>query len=449
MAQNSKKDDLTIKGGDKPGVWGRKGPILLGFVALGLVLRFFPLFSKPIIVEFIDGDAAIVENGKNRVLGENSKIHPGERIEVKRGATVRLRLPGGRTMNVVDEGSLELRSSRGVWGGSKIKYELFLEKGRISVSGHASKGVDGSITTPFGVAGIRGTVFTLGADRSMTLSLYQGKVVAGGLSGDTIEVRPGKGMVIRSGGPLRAVELLEGPAILKPGPGDRLDHTGKIRLSRVAGAVFYRIEVAEDENFTRIMGTQTGDEVLGVPALPFDGPAYVRAVAISGDGLEGKPSKAVHFHSKAHYSTGLSLQKAKRYQEAIDSFERAGKGYSDDTRVLKDLAWTLYLAGDWSGAKPIYERVLKLDPTDLEARIEAGRTLFWLQEYAESERLYREVIKKTPKDSDAHWGLSDVLRVMGRKNEALVSVQTALRMNPGHPYAMKTLLELKKGKDGE
>lgn len=412
-----------------------------------LVLWLAPLRSDPLTVTFVRGEVYIEDADGTRTMVEpGDPLTEGERIVVPSGGAASLSSPDGHTLTLTDSARMGVRSnSRPVLGRPAVEMEL--EEGRVQVTGESTDGGTMDLSTPHGVAGVRGTVFIATASTgASTFSMHQGRLVLASQDGEEADLAPGQGAIATpQGASVRA--LPPSPAIQAPDPGQLVtDSTTAIVWSAVADAAAYGVEFARDVGFTEIMsrvvvtGTQTP-----VPALDEDMPVYYRVYAITGDGLESAPSAERLAHVRLRFVRGQALQAAGDVDGSIAELTAALPNYRTDPRLLKDLAWSLYLAERLEESRDYYREALVQDESDHEAHLEVGRVLFWLEEYDEAEMMYQAVLDDVPRDADALWGLGDVYRMTGRREEAEELLLRALAVDPAHPYAAESLDRLRSG----
>lgn len=84
-----------------------------------------------------------------------------------------------------------------------------------------------------------------------------------------------------------------------------------------------------------------------------------------------------------------------RFTEAQKYFLKASEDlmYSGRSRVFENLGLTALALGQASEAKEYFERALRLDPTQAQSLIEAGRLAFDTKEYMQARDYYRRYLK--------------------------------------------------------
>lgn len=78
-----------------------------------------------------------------------------------------------------------------------------------------------------------------------------------------------------------------------------------------------------------------------------------------------------------------------------------------------------------------YERVLRLDPHNVQARYRMATQYAERGEYAQAEREYRQVLERDPEFAPAHAGLADLAMAQGLYGRAATHYREALELQPG------------------
>ena len=95
-----------------------------------------------------------------------------------------------------------------------------------------------------------------------------------------------------------------------------------------------------------------------------------------------------------------------------------------------DGAVALFHAGNFEGARLIYERILKEDPSHCDALNLLGLVDYSLKNYQQALILFRKAISIYPDHASFHSHLGNTLKELGRYSEALESYDEAIRINP-------------------
>ncbi len=102
------------------------------------------------------------------------------------------------------------------------------------------------------------------------------------------------------------------------------------------------------------------------------------------------------------------------------------------TRSKKAKARALMERGQFSEAKPLYQRVRELDPSDPEAWYAIGWIDFHVGAHDSAEHHIRHLIELRPEDVQAHFMLGNILRQDGRIDESVKHLQLAVQHDPSH-----------------
>jgi tetratricopeptide (TPR) repeat protein len=131
----------------------------------------------------------------------------------------------------------------------------------------------------------------------------------------------------------------------------------------------------------------------------------------------------------AHFGLGYLLWTQKQYKEAASEFEAE---LAIDPNHLQS---TLYLAdadiqmNQMDDARPLLERVIKLDPAQPLAHLDLGIVC---SEAGENQQALHELQiaqKMIPNDVNVHWRLGRLYRTLGRKDEAKIEFDKASSLN--------------------
>ena len=152
--------------------------------------------------------------------------------------------------------------------------------------------------------------------------------------------------------------------------------------------------------------------------------------------------------ASAHVGIGAALLDLERHDEALASLER---GISLDAGAPTAAA-AHYLAGRTllglgrdDEAAAHFERAIERDPNHAEALDHLALWRFGRQEYEQALALYRAHANLIPDDPIVHANTGVTLYFLGRREEALVSLERALQLDPNHETARRLATELREG----
>jgi len=90
------------------------------------------------------------------------------------------------------------------------------------------------------------------------------------------------------------------------------------------------------------------------------------------------------------------------------------------------MAVTAHRSGDLSTARGLYERVLTLAPSDVDAMNNLGVLLLSTRDFDRSEQLLRRAVALAPRNANVWSNLGNLLRDRGRSSDAVAAYQQAL-----------------------
>ena len=157
-------------------------------------------------------------------------------------------------------------------------------------------------------------------------------------------------------------------------------------------------------------------------------------------GRQGKHLEAVRQYERAlklnpdhgvtHLGLGLSLQALGRSEEADVHLRKALANRLNTPRALNELGKVCYTRGWLPEALTNFSDALRLDPTDVGARMNLGQTFAALGRFAEAQSHYAEAVRLDPNLAEAHFRLGFALGRQGRDAEALEQFGEAVRLKP-------------------
>ena len=108
--------------------------------------------------------------------------------------------------------------------------------------------------------------------------------------------------------------------------------------------------------------------------------------------LELKPGLPIGLRAQAFYEYWVEL----RYEDAIDTFEKARQGLPSDTRILAGMAYAARRAHRLDDAKRYLQQAIELDPADAYLYVEHALTYIYLREYDEGLRIVAQSLEQDP-----------------------------------------------------
>ncbi|MDE0101454.1 MAG: tetratricopeptide repeat protein [Bryobacterales bacterium] len=148
----------------------------------------------------------------------------------------------------------------------------------------------------------------------------------------------------------------------------------------------------------------------------------------------------------AQVGIGAALLDGKRYDEALESLDLSFSSGADAATA----ATAHYLAGRTllelgrnDEAAAHFQRTIELDPDHAEALDHLALWRFGRQEYEQALALYRVHADLAPDDPTVHANTGVTLYFLGRRDEALASLERALQLDPTHNTARRLAAELR------
>jgi hypothetical protein len=215
----------------------------------------------------------------------------GSRLETGPDGVVVLTLRDGTTLTVPPASAVRFERLRGYLGTESIDAAIGLERGGLETRSAPGRQRPLRVRTPVATAAVRGTAFRVRGETDRTaVEVLTGRVGASGPGGQA-EVDAGRGALATRDGPPRIEVLLPAPAA-GPLPARLETPSATLRVAPVEGATGYRLQVAIDEDFTRLVAESRGTLPEIAVTSTEDGRLYLRARAVSSLGLEGRELRA-------------------------------------------------------------------------------------------------------------------------------------------------------------
>jgi hypothetical protein len=215
----------------------------------------------------------------------------GSRLETGDDGVVVVRLKDGTSLVIPPASAVRFERLRQYLGTDSTEARIAVERGGIETRSEPGRRRALQIRTPVATAAVRGTEFRVRAgEATTTVEVLTGRVGADG-PGGRADVDAGLGAVARRDGPPRIEPLLAAPAL--GGLPARIETpAATLRFAPVEGASGYRVQVALDEGFTRLLADTRGPAPEVAVVTREDGPLHLKVRAVSAIGLEGRESIA-------------------------------------------------------------------------------------------------------------------------------------------------------------
>ena len=227
--------------------------------------------------------------------------------------------------------------------------------------------------------------------------------------------------------------LTAGTILLTTGGVWAVEQTGSIEeLKAVAGVMSGSIEPSEDE-IKAVPGapaeeitddkksSKSGEEISELDEMSTE-----EALA-SSDTLAGSPDPH-DYDPNPYYMQGLAALKAKRYQEALNCFNRCLKIDPNFYKASFQKAVVFQLTGYPEHAIKRYEQLAKYHPEMAEVHINLG-SIYRDRDKIRAEAAFRKAIEIYYYSLPAHYNLANLLLDMGRYEEAMKEYKACLKFN--------------------
>jgi Flp pilus assembly protein TadD/TolB-like protein len=173
-----------------------------------------------------------------------------------------------------------------------------------------------------------------------------------------------------------------------------------------------------------------------VEKAPQDAEAhFYLAAALGGKGKYGEAEREYREalrlepdHQKARFNLGVALLAQGRTGEAEAELREAIRLNPNDARAHAQLCSALDMLGRYDEAEREARSTIRLDPDIPEGHSVLGVELMRKKKYSEAEREFREFLRQKPDEVSVVIALANVIDQQGRKREARVWWEQALKL---------------------
>ncbi len=199
-----------------------------------------------------------------------------------------------------------------------------------------------------------------------------------------------------------------------------------------------------DRYLSNITGkaAQSANDFLKIADIHRAKEEYGKAVEAYRYALDRDPT-----HARAHAGLGDALFRLQRYQEAIDSMQRALALQPDQPSApaLHYLTGeSLQALNEPEQALEHYENALRIQPEFDDAARHLAALLFEQKRYQEALEIYQAMLDRNPEDASTHANIGSVLFMLDRPEEALEKYDQALSLNPTHENALANRAQVRR-----
>ena len=246
---------------------------------------------KPAKAKFVAVRGRVLAGQAQASVGQI--LNEGSAVSTAESSFATLSLDDGSRISLPSNSDIRIRRLRSYVLGGSLDYDFDVAKGGMSSAVNKHKSADDryQVRTPKAVSAVSGTDFqSRYDDRSEKdfAEVVEGKLAVGAGSAKAIDLPAGNGLALTPDGGVIRETLLAPPALVEPG---RLQADPEISFVAAAAASEsgYRVTIAADAGFI----DQVADGLAINKRAGFqnvsNGNYFVRARAISANGIEGLP----------------------------------------------------------------------------------------------------------------------------------------------------------------
>jgi len=160
--------------------------------------------------------------------------------------------------------------------------------------------------------------------------------------------------------------------------------------------------------------------------------SFKKALAIKPDYIE------------VNYNLGLTFQELGQLDDAVKSYEKAVALKPDYAEAHNNLGIALNKLGQLDAAVKSYKQALAIKPDFAEVHSNLGLTLQELGQLGVAVKCYEKAVALKTDYAEAYQNLGSVLSSgLKREDEALVSFESAIALNPNLDFILGNLLHIK------
>lgn len=264
-------------------------------MSIGKVLRIPSrlLKSKPIDASLVAYRGTISVTSNNRALTPVVGMGVTEGMQLATGADgfLTFALSNGSRITLPSRSRVSVRSLRQFLLGNATDVDIMVDQGRAetNVTPLPNPASRYRLRTPTAVSAVRGTTFRVGYVAGSADSLtevVEGKVDVGIGGKPASLIQAGSGAIVGKDGGVAIEQLLPAIALLSPGKVQK-DVDVSLTLDAAESARQYHTQLSSDAGFVDLVAeAYTTTPQVGFSGIG-DGTYFVRAAAVSANGLEG------------------------------------------------------------------------------------------------------------------------------------------------------------------
>jgi len=250
------------------------------------------LQPTPALIIALNGDVSVIRaNGDKQTLTTETKLYSGDQIVTASQQSVRLQFADLSELQILPNSEVVLDKLSHFKQTGMVDTRIRLNSGAVNTRVEKQKPDSRyQITTPSAITAVRGTSFRLSTDeQNVSRTEVTGGIVAVSAGDSEKAVKDGFGIVAEKDKPLpEPVKLLDPPVVTINQPADKTK--ASITWQALDGAKQYRYQIANDENFNKvIVDSMTSENTVELNTLS-PGNYYLRIRGIDQYKLEGLDS---------------------------------------------------------------------------------------------------------------------------------------------------------------
>ncbi len=134
-----------------------------------------------------------------------------------------------------------------------------------------------------------------------------------------------------------------------------------------------------------------------------------------------------------NYNRGVRLLKAKKYDDAIKSFETAIRIDSSRADAYQNMAYAYIKKNDIKKAEELYKKVLQIKKNDPRIYFTLGSVYYNEKKFKPAIQMFEKAIELDPSNKDAFAYLAMSYDMIGKPEKAFAMYKKALEKNPNDP----------------
>ncbi len=257
---------------------------------LSIPLAWMKNYPAEARIEAVVGEVKV--NGKVAQVGD--VVVSGDQLETANGASARMHLPDGSTLNLLEKTELQAKELQKKERGDFFSAVFRLVTGRIDAikKKYPDAQAPLRIQAMHGTIGVRGTHFRMGQEGENTLAEIENGLVGFDAGKASLALAGGQGSVADGVHAPSVVPLLAAP-VFPTFPDTFAPDALSFALPETVGAKAYRGELATDEAMTQLVAPVAAQDRHVVIKGLAEGRYWLRLRAVDEHGLQGMPALAV------------------------------------------------------------------------------------------------------------------------------------------------------------